>query len=90
MFSETQHSLGNIYIANLFLQLVTKSKLNQNTISLTCSKKVLYSEIERTKDIFVKNLYSLDLIKRVTKPHDNNLNQSKKNIPEKFWVVLIL
>ena len=42
-----------------------------------CSKELLHSEVEQVKDILIKNGYPPDLIKRVTKPYDNNLNKPK-------------
>ena len=41
------------------------------------SKELLHSESERIKDILIKNKYPPDLIKRVIKSHDNNLNKPK-------------
>ena len=40
-----------------------------------CSKKLLHSEVERTKDIIIKNRYQPDLIKRFIKLHENHLNK---------------
>ena len=46
--------------------------------------------MKRVKGISIKNGYPLDLIKRVIKSHDNNLNKPQIYGPEKFPAVLKL
>ena len=46
--------------------------------------------MKRIKNIVIKNGYTPDLIKRVIKSHDNNLNRPTIYGPEKFPAVLKL
>ena len=55
-----------------------------------CSKELLHSEVERIKEILIKNGYPPDLIKRVIKSHHNNINQPRLFGPEKFPAILKL
>ena len=57
---------------------------------MICFKKLLDSQVENIKDILIKNGYREDLIKRVIKPHHNNLKKPKIFGLGKFSAVLKL
>ena len=54
------------------------------------SPELLYTETEKIKEIIVRNGYSLELIKRVLKSHNENRRKPKLFGLEKFLVVFKL
>ena len=51
-----QLSMGSIYTTNLFA-VRSNSKFNESRVYKICSNKILHAELERIKDIQIKNRY---------------------------------